>query len=74
MIFGAYGNADTDVEAYLKVGIRYLLIKKYMLMWLLKYTLIVKYNLDKITMLKLYFAPLSLLLFHSKKEKIGAKI
>jgi hypothetical protein len=34
-----------------------LFIKKYMLMWLLKYTLIVKYNLDKITMLKLYFAP-----------------
>ena len=22
MIFGAYGNAETDVEAYLKVGIR----------------------------------------------------
>ena len=23
MIFGAYGNAETDVEAYLKVGIRW---------------------------------------------------
>jgi hypothetical protein len=23
VIYGAYGNSETDVEAYLKVGIRY---------------------------------------------------
>ena len=30
-IYGAYGNAATDVEAYLKAGIRYSNLKKYSL-------------------------------------------